>query len=142
MLFSEEVFRVWSSGTALQAHFPASAPVYLCFNAHHLFSFYFEFVFRLKILYLGGNRLTELPDCVGTLNDLEALILSDNQLENLPASVADLKKLKSLLLHKNRLRALPTEIIALKCLSEVICDIFLFLQPLRLLSLILFWLCS
>jgi len=74
---------------------------------------------RLQVLYIGGNKLVDVPDSVGMLNQLQALNLSDNMLERLPAAIANLKNLKSLLLHKNRLRTLPTEIIALKCLTEV-----------------------
>lgn len=70
-------------------------------------------------MYIGGNKLVDVPDSVGQLNQLQALNLSDNMLERLPAAIANLKNLKSLLLHKNRLRTLPTEIIALKCLTEV-----------------------
>ncbi|XP_069695876.1 leucine-rich repeat-containing protein 58 isoform X2 [Periplaneta americana] len=68
---------------------------------------------------MGGNRLVEVPDSVGKLQQLQALNLSDNMLESLPAAIANLKNLKSLLLHKNMLRTLPTEIIALKCLAEL-----------------------
>ena len=74
---------------------------------------------RLQVLYIGGNKVVDVPDSVGKLNQLQALNLSDNMLERLPATIANLKNLKSLLLHKNRLRTLPTEIIALKCLTEV-----------------------
>lgn len=70
-------------------------------------------------MYIGGNKLIDVPDSVGKLNQLQALNLSDNMLERLPAAIANLKNLKSLLIHKNRLRTLPTEIIALKCLTEV-----------------------
>ena len=76
--------------------------------------------FRLQILSMGGNRLTEVPSTLGQLTALQALVLCDNLLESLPSSIANLKNLKSLFLHKNRLRTLPTEIITLKCLTEVI----------------------
>jgi Leucine-rich repeat (LRR) protein len=78
---------------------------------------------RLQILYIGGNKLVDVPDSVGKLKQLQALNLSDNMLESLPAAIANLKNLKSLSLHKNRLRTLPTEIITLKCLTEV-CIVF------------------
>nr|CAD7569734.1 unnamed protein product [Timema californicum] len=71
------------------------------------------------ILYMGGNRLVEVPASVGQLRFLHGLILSDNMIESIPASIANLTNLKSLLLHKNKLKALPTEIIALKFLTEL-----------------------
>nr|CAD7194335.1 unnamed protein product [Timema douglasi] len=74
---------------------------------------------RLQILYMGGNRLVEIPASVGQLRFLHGLILSDNMIESIPASIANLTNLKSLLLHKNKLKALPTEIIALKFLTEL-----------------------
>lgn len=77
-------------------------------------------VSRLRVLYFGGNRLTEIPAEVGQLNRLQALVLSDNHLESLPSTIAQLKKLKSLLLHNNQLTTLPPHIIALRELMEVI----------------------
>lgn len=74
---------------------------------------------RLRVLSIGGNRLSEVPSTLGQLKALQALVLCDNMLESLPSSIANLTNLKSLLLHKNRLRTLPTEIIKLKCLMEV-----------------------
>lgn len=69
---------------------------------------------------MGGNLITEVPDSVGLLSQLQALVLCDNLIENLPTSIARLKNLKSLLLHKNRLKHLPKDIVALKNLAEVI----------------------
>jgi Leucine-rich repeat (LRR) protein len=74
---------------------------------------------RLKVLYLGGNLLTEIPAEVGLLKQLQALVLSENALECLPSTVVQLKKLRSLLLHKNRLTTLPPQIVTLKALMEV-----------------------
>lgn len=75
--------------------------------------------FRLQVLSVGGNLLTEVPDSVGNLQQLQALTLCDNLIEILPASIARLTNLKSLLIHKNRLRHLPRDIITLKNLVEV-----------------------
>lgn len=63
--------------------------------------------------------MTEVPDVVGNLQQLQALILCDNLIENLPTSIARLTNLKSLLLHRNRLKHLPRDIITLKNLAEV-----------------------
>lgn len=80
---------------------------------------------RLKVLYLGGNCLTEIPAEVGQLSRLQALVLSENQLENLPSTIVQLKKLRTLLLHKNQLTTLPPQIVALKELMEVCLNIFI-----------------
>lgn len=68
---------------------------------------------------MGGNLLTEVPDSVGNLSQLQGLILCDNLIENLPASIARLKHLKSLLLHRNRLKHLPRGIVSLRNLVEL-----------------------
>jgi len=73
----------------------------------------------LKVLYLGGNRLQEIPAEVGYLQGLQALVLAENQLESLPSSIAQLKRLRTLLLHHNQLTTLPPQIIALKELMEL-----------------------
>lgn len=73
----------------------------------------------MSVLSLGGNLLTEIPDTVGNLSQLQALTICDNLIEVLPASIARLTNLTSLLIHKNRLRHLPRDIIALKNLVEV-----------------------
>lgn len=63
--------------------------------------------------------LTDVPETMGNLHNLQALKLCDNLIEVLPASIARLTNLKSLLLHKNRLRHLPRDIITLQNLVEV-----------------------
>lgn len=68
---------------------------------------------------MGGNLLTDVPDTVGNLSQLQGLILCDNLIENLPTSIARLKHLKSLLLHRNRLKHLPRDIISLRNLVEL-----------------------
>lgn len=77
------------------------------------------FHFSLQILSMGGNLLTEVPETVGNLHQLQALVLCDNLISSLPTSIARCKNLKSLLLHKNRLRHLPKDIVALQNLTEV-----------------------
>lgn len=86
------------------------------------------------MLSVGGNLLTDVPESVGRLQQLQALILCDNLIENLPAGIARLTNLKSMLLHKNRLRHLPRDIITLKnlvevrqCLTRLKNEVFIFL---------------
>ncbi|XP_055334048.1 leucine-rich repeat-containing protein 58-like [Paramacrobiotus metropolitanus] len=74
---------------------------------------------KLEVLYLGGNRLSSVPEEIGYLDNLQALHLNGNELEALPPSIANLSQLKSLSLHQNRLSALPSEIIRLDNLREL-----------------------
>lgn len=74
---------------------------------------YFSCFCRLEILYLGGNRLADVPDELGDLPRLSSLVLCDNQLETVPRSLASLRQLQSLSLHNNRLSTLPPEIVTL-----------------------------
>ena len=80
--------------------------------------FYFNiiiinFYLRLEVLYLGGNRLIDVPDELGELPRLTSLALCDNRLESVPRSLASLRRLQSLSLHNNRLSTLPPEIVSL-----------------------------
>lgn len=70
-------------------------------------------VFRLQVLYLGGNQLVEIPAEVGYLSELTNLVLCDNRLQSLPPTLINLRNLRSLSLHNNKLSTLPTEIVAL-----------------------------
>lgn len=63
-----------------------------------------EIYFSLEILYLGGNRINEVPASVGRLINLTSLVLAGNQIETLPPTFADLQSLQSLTLHNNNLR--------------------------------------
>lgn len=64
-------------------------------------------VSRLAILYLGGNRLREIPATIGQLRALTSLSLCDNRLETLPSTIAHLEQLESLALHNNLIRVRP-----------------------------------
>ena len=57
----------------------------------------------------GGKstRLTDLPESLGQLTQLQTLGLTDNQLTALPESLGQLAQLQTLYLAANQLTALP-----------------------------------
>lgn len=59
---------------------------------------------------MAGNRISALPDFLGSLVRLETLSLAGNQLSALPSSLGRLPRLKQLLVGDNRLRSLPQEL--------------------------------
>ena len=62
---------------------------------------------RESHLSLSGMGLTELPESVGQLTQLEALFLFSNQLSSLPESLRQLTQLRKLNLSHNRFSSLP-----------------------------------
>ena len=62
---------------------------------------------QLQTLGLSGNQLTALPESLGQLAQLQSLDLSGNQLTALPESLGQLAQLQSLDLSGNQLTALP-----------------------------------
>lgn len=62
---------------------------------------------QLQLLYLSGNQLTALPGWLGQLTQLQSLDLSSNQLTALPKSLGQLTQLQSLNLSSNQLTVLP-----------------------------------
>lgn len=58
----------------------------------------------MEILYLGGNRLSQVPATLGRLTKLTALVLADNSLTTIPPTFEDLRALKSLTLHNNQIK--------------------------------------
>lgn len=74
---------------------------------------------RLTCLYLGGNRLQQVPPDLGHLTKLSALVLCDNQLQSLPSELTELTRLQSLRLHNNQLETLPKNLVKLTNLQEL-----------------------
>jgi internalin A len=80
-------------------------------------------------LYLGSLGLTELPESIAQLSQLQSLHLDNNQLTSLPESVGQLSQLRSLSLSHNLLTTLPESIGQLSQLQ------FLYLDDNQLTSL-------
>jgi Leucine-rich repeat (LRR) protein len=73
---------------------------------------------KLRMLDLGHNRLTHVPDAVAALDGLtDFLYLHDNQLSALPPSLARLTKLRYLNISENAFEELPESI---SCMSSLI----------------------
>lgn len=79
----------------------------------------FHLFFRLEYLYIGGNKLTYIPDELGKLHRLKMLNLCDNKINNIPKELVNLHQLESLSLHNNNLTVLPIAIVKLKNLHEI-----------------------
>ncbi len=69
---------------------------------------------------LQGNKLTSIPESIGSLTNLYKLDLYKNQLKALPEAIGKLKNLKELDLCANQLQALPKSIGNLKNLDRLI----------------------
>ncbi|KAK6397301.1 hypothetical protein LTR65_006275 [Meristemomyces frigidus] len=65
---------------------------------------------HLRKIYLNHNKLTWLPQQIGTMRMLTILDLSFNDLQDLPPEIGMLTNLKRLLLYENHLDDLPYEI--------------------------------
>ena len=70
-------------------------------------------------LDLSGIELTELPEAIVSLSQLQQLNLSDNQLRELPKAIASLSQLQQLDLTRNQLRELPEAIASVTQLQHL-----------------------
>ncbi|BAT54696.1 leucine-rich repeat-containing protein [Nostoc sp. NIES-3756] len=68
---------------------------------------------QLQNLDLARNQLIELPEAITSLTQLQSLDLFENQLTQLPDAIASLTQLKSLELSYNQLTQLPDAIVSL-----------------------------
>ena len=67
----------------------------------------FDLADSLEVLDLSGNRLCQLPDNLGQLQQLKILFLSFNQFEELPSVLADCPQLSMIGFKANRIRTVP-----------------------------------
>jgi len=75
---------------------------------------------RLRMLDLGHNALTSVPDALGDLDGLtDFLYLHDNQLTALPSSLDRLRKLRYLNISENAFVALPEPVTRMANLIEL-----------------------
>jgi Leucine-rich repeat (LRR) protein len=75
---------------------------------------------NLRMLDLGHNRLTRVPDSLAGLDGLtDFLYLHDNQLTSLPPSLARLTKLRYLNVSENAFEVLPESIFCMTSLIEL-----------------------
>src|SRR5262249_1735226 len=65
----------------------------------------------LEHLFAYDNQLSNLPEPIGQLTNLQSLDLSRNRLRSLPQSMQELKALSGLLLHGNDELGIPAEIL-------------------------------
>src|SRR5262249_52270479 len=68
-------------------------------------------LFNLEVLDLKGNQISEIPETVFRLSALRILELSNNQIAEIPESIRDLKNLVYLYLHGNAALGIPDEIL-------------------------------
>ena len=75
---------------------------------------------QLRMLDLGHNSISSLPDELGNLDQLtDFLYLHDNQLATLPDSLSNLKRLRYLNISENRFEILPEVIYEMTELREL-----------------------
>lgn len=69
-----------------------------------------ELDLRARPVAAPDEKLTELPELLGQLTQLQSLHLSGNQLTALPESLGQLTQLQNLVVNNNQLTTLPTSI--------------------------------
>ncbi len=75
---------------------------------------------KVERLNLGGLKLTQLPESIGKLRNLNSLTLMDNKLKTLPKSFEKLTKLELLNVRDNNFQGIPKSIFKLKNLEYLV----------------------
>lgn len=89
------------------------------------------FFFRLKELWIDGNRIKQIPSLIGNLKDLVHLEASVNHIDFVSDAISGCKLMQELALSTNDLKSLPEAIGGLEALvtlklddNQVICGCF------------------
>lgn len=69
---------------------------------------------------MGGSGITEIPEVVGALSQLEWLYLPNNQITSVPASIGALVNLNYLYLNENAITSLPDSLGNLTALKNLL----------------------
>ncbi|XP_032091027.1 leucine-rich repeat and calponin homology domain-containing protein 4 isoform X2 [Thamnophis elegans] len=64
----------------------------------------------LKVLIASNNKLSSLPEDIGSLGSLRQLDVSSNELRSLPGSMGGLERLRDLNVRRNQITVLPEEL--------------------------------
>ncbi len=72
-----------------------------------------------KILMLHNKNITEIPDSIGQLTNLESFMINDNKINKISPEIGKLTKLRGLNLGNNELTEIPSEIGNLTNLEEL-----------------------
>ena len=78
-----------------------------------------SFLNNIKKLDLQNNKLTTLPEEIGSLSSLEVLTLDNNRIRTIPYSIGNLTNLETFSLIDNQLTTLPDSIGSLSSLKEL-----------------------
>ena len=81
-----------------------------------------QYLINLETLDISQNQLSRIPDSIGKLVKLKRIILTQNQLKTLPSSLGNIPDLTSLLLSKNRLTELPYSLHQCTSLEDLYLD--------------------
>ena len=79
--------------------------------------------YRLRVLQLNDLHITEIPETIVNLNELESIDFSNTQISTIPESIGELSELRSLICRGGQLAgSIPTELGNLTNLRQVIIE--------------------